>query len=121
MIILRNKIFSEKEPTIRRGHWRNKKKFSELTDKQLRNIANYENEKHPGYTRATLLSAATGGITGTMLGAAMPKWKVGKSALIGTGIGTLYGLGISAAGHNLHTKQVKYAKKELAKRNKNKE
>lgn len=51
MIILRNKNYSDKEPTIRIGRWWNKQKFSDLSDKQLENIANWSEEEHPGYEK----------------------------------------------------------------------
>ena len=124
MIILRNKNYSDKEPTIRIGHWNNKKKFSELTDKQLRNIANYENESHPGYKKVVKNLATVGGISGTAIKGITAKDKILKNSIKGATIGTILGAGagavLSYGGHKLHTKHVKYAKDELAKREKRK-
>jgi outer membrane lipoprotein SlyB len=124
MIILRNKNYSDKEPTIRIGHWNNKKKFSELTDKQLRNIANYENKSHPGYKKVIKDLATVGGISGAAVKGFMAEDRILKNSVKGATIGTILGAGAGAAlsygGHKLHTKHVKYAKDELAKREKRK-
>ena len=122
MIVRRSKIYSEKEPTIRIGRWNNKKKSSELTDKQLRNIANYENESHPGYKKVIKDLAIVGGISGAAVKGIMAKDRILKNSIKGATIGTILGAGAGAAlsygGHKLHTKHVKYAKDELAKREK---
>lgn len=118
MKILRNNTYSDKEPTVRIGHWRNKKKFSELTDKQLKNIANYENEKHPGYIRSIIPSIATGALMGATIGTS--KGKVKKGALVGAGLGALFEAGTTFLAHKHHMKQVRHAKEELSKRNNDK-
>lgn len=125
MIILRNNTYSDKEPTIRLGGG-SKKRFSELTDKQLENIAKYENQSHPGYKRAIGLSTLGGAVSGACIGRGVTLAKERylknsvKGGLIGTAIGTTVGTGLAIGGHKLHTKQVKYAKEELARREKRK-
>lgn len=125
MKILRNNTYSDKEPTIRIGHWRNKKKFSELTDRQLKNIANYEKGKkdlyknHPKYVlwRDYLKPTLVGGSVGATIGAG--KGKLVKGAGIGALSGAAFSIIVNHSGNKLHLKHAEYARKELEKRNKN--
>lgn len=120
--------FSKKEEktpedvTIRIGHFANKKRLGDLTDKQLKNIAAWNNktdeQKKNVKKNSAIIIGSQAGIGG-LLGESFSKpGKKLKGAGIGAGIGTAVGAGFTLAGGKLHKKHAEAAEKVLENRSK---
>lgn len=95
------------------------KTVEELTDKQLKNIAHYNNlskKEKENVIKNTARSAALLSIPSAATGAFIANKRTGKGALIGGGIGVATAIGMGISGHRLHKKQADAAEKELQKR-----
>lgn len=98
------------------------KKISELSDKQLKNVAAYNNlskeEKKNIVKNSTILGIPMS-IGSGLIGAGISKnKKVG--AAIGASIGASTMAGMAISGHKLHKKQAAAAEKEIEYRKNNK-
>lgn len=107
--------------TIRIGHFANKKKLGELTDKQLKNIAAWNNKtdeqkKNVKKNSAIVIGSQAG--VGALLGNSIAKNNKLKGTGIGAAVGAAVGAGFTAAGSKLHKKHAKAAEKVLENRSK---
>jgi preprotein translocase subunit Sec63 len=96
------------------------KNISELTDKQLKNVAAYDNlseEEKKNVVKNISKFAIPISLEGGALG-----YLVSKNKKLGAGLGAAVGAtaltGLAISGHKLHKKQAKAAKKEIEYRNK---
>ena len=96
------------------------KKISELTDKQLKNIATYDNlsEKE----KKSIVKNVSKFAIPMSLGGGALGYAVSKNKKLGAGLGAATSAtalaGMAISGHKLHKKQAKAAKKEIEYRNK---
>lgn len=113
-MIMKRSLYSDKEPTIRIGSWENKRKISELSDKQLENIAKYRREQDNKKRKRKFL--LTSGISSAALGAAAGG---GVGAVIGGALGLGGALSFNEHVSRRNERLAEAAKKELEKRRKN--
>ena len=125
MKILR-KLFTKKEDTdykkVKVYLVGGTKRISELSDKQLKNVAAYNNlskeEKKNIVKNSTILGIPMS-ISGGLIGAGISRnKKVG--AVIGASVGASTMAGMAISGHKLHKKQATAAEKEIEYRKRNK-
>lgn len=119
MKLLRQRNFSEnpEDVTIRIGNINNKKKLGELTDRQLENIAKWNNlskdeKKNVRINSAKVILPST--LVGFGIG--MANKGTNKSAAVGGLIGAGIGSGIVIGGDRLHKYHANAAEKVLEKR-----
>ena len=98
------------------------KKISELTDKQLKNVAAYDNlskREKKNIIKNSIKFGIPMSAGGALIGANLSKnKKVG--AVIGASIGASTMAGMAISGHKLHKRQATAAKKEIEYRKRNK-
>ena len=125
MKILR-KLFTKKEDTdyknVKVYLVGGTKRISELSDKQLKNVAAYNNlskEEKKNIIKNSTIFGIPMSISGGLIGAGISKnKKVG--AVIGAGLGASTMAGMAISGHKLHKKQATAAEKEIEYRKRNK-
>ena len=115
-MIMKRSPYSDKEPTIRIGSWKNKRKISELSDKQLENIARYRREQENKKRKRKFL--LTSGISSAALGALASGLKP-SGAVIGGALGLGGALSFNEHVSRRNERLAEAAKKELEKRKKN--
>lgn len=106
--------------TIRIGNFKNKKRFGDLSDKQLKNIAHWneltkEEKKNVKKNEGRIIAGLT--IPSSILGGYISK-KSAKGALIGGSLGAASGSIMAALGRKKHSKDAKAAEEVLKKRQK---
>lgn len=125
MKILR-KLFTKKEDTdykkVKVYLVGGTKRISELSDKQLKNVAAYNNlskEEKKNIVKNSIKFSIPISAGGALIGADLSKnKKVG--AVIGASIGASTMAGMAISGHKLHKKQATAAEKEIEYRKRNK-